>query len=88
MATENQPDDRLKIRRTNMAPGRRKGAVGRLFFLVVLLIMTLWAMRYLNSPAAHRVFRMFFGNKPQASEEPPGTEEGEELTPVRILKDQ
>ena len=87
MASENQQNDRLNIRRRNSAPARRKGTGSQLLFLVALLIMTFWAMRYLNSPASHQVFQMFFGKKQQAQEEPPKTEEGEDLTPVHIHRE-
>jgi hypothetical protein len=87
MATENPKVERLNLRRKSVGPARKKGAGSQLLFLVALLIMTVWAMRYMNSPAAHRVFQMFFGKKQQVSEEPQKTEEGEDLTPVRIHED-
>ncbi|MDA0838749.1 MAG: hypothetical protein O2857_13300 [Planctomycetota bacterium] len=85
---ENPKSDRLNLRRKTVPPARRKGTGAQLLLLVALLIMTFWTMRNLNSPAGRRVFQMFFGtNQPVSEELPQKSEEGEDLTPVRIHRD-
>jgi hypothetical protein len=88
MATEKPKAERLNLRRKSVGPVRKKSTGSQVLFLVALLIMTVWAMRYMNSPASHRVFQMFFGKKQQVSEEKPQKSgDGEDVTPVRIHRD-